>query len=112
MDASRSVQATQAKNRFGAILKSVRRDGPVFIEKHGTAQAVVIDVEAYRALLLKSRTTPEAELDTLRAEFHQLCAQMQTEKSRKAVQSLFAAPAEKLNRTAASRLRATTVNEI
>jgi prevent-host-death family protein len=108
MDAGRSVQATQAKNRFGAILKSVRQGGPVFIEKHGTAQAVVLDVEAYRALLLKSRTTPEAELDTLRAEFQALSAQMQTEKSRKAVQSLFTASAEKLNRTAGARLKPRT----
>ena len=40
----RSVPATEAKNRFGEILRAARDSGAVFIERHGQAQAVVLGI--------------------------------------------------------------------
>lgn len=100
-----TVQATQAKNRFGEILKSTRTTGPVFIERHGKTQAVVLDIAAYNALVRKAREPQEVHLDTLREEFDALYARMQSAKSRRAVDRLFSASAEMLNGVAAKRAR-------
>lgn len=101
-----SVNATQAKNQFGAILRQVRNAQPVFIEKHGAAQAVVLDIGSYRALVHQAREPHQVQLDALRKEFDALYASMQTPKSRKAVDQLSAASAEELNRVAALRAKA------
>lgn len=102
----KTVQATQAKNRFGDVLRSVRNAQPVFIEKHGTPQAVVLDIDSYRALVHKAREPHEAQLDALREEFDILYARMQSSKARKAARGLSSASAEKLNQVAASRAKA------
>lgn len=99
------VQATRAKNQFGAILKSIRNAEPVFIARHGTAQAVVLDIDSYRALVHKAREPHEINLDALRQEFDALYAKMQTAKSRKAAETLFSASAKQLNQTAAHRAK-------
>jgi prevent-host-death family protein len=91
------VNATQAKNRFGEILRAVREDAPVFIEKHGSAHAVVLDVGAYFSLVQKARAPHELGLDALRAEFAAMYSAMQSAKSRKAVDSLLKASADTLN---------------
>jgi prevent-host-death family protein len=94
----RSVPATQAKNRFGEILQTVRDTGPVFIERHGQAQAVVLGIDAYNKLTSNERTREERELDYWTREFDALHAKMQTRKARQAVDALFSATDAELNR--------------
>jgi|SRR5579863_589071 len=102
---SKTINATRAKNAFGEIMESVRKSVPVFIEKHGKAEAVVLNVSHYRTLVRQARTPDEVHLDGLRDEFETLYLSMQGDKSRKAVDSLLAASAEDFNRTAAERAR-------
>lgn len=100
-----TVNATQAKNQFGAILRRVRTAAPVFIEKHGAAQAVVLDIGSYRALVHEARAPQQVQLDVLREEFDALYARMQRSKSRKAADRLSSASAQELNRVAARRAK-------
>jgi prevent-host-death family protein len=97
------VQATQAKNRFGEILKSAQT-APVIIEKHGQPQAVVMSFAAYTALVHERRAPEQRQLDSLREEFDQLYVRMQTASSRSVVDKLLDAPASELN-LAATRSR-------
>jgi prevent-host-death family protein len=101
-----TVKATEAKNRFGVILKKVGNAEPVFIEKHGSQYAVVLDIDSYEDLLHKAREPHEIQLDSLRQEFDALYANMQTAKSRGAARLLSDATAEQLNEVAASRAKA------
>ena len=95
----RSVPATQAKNRFGDILQTVRdSSGPVFIERHGQAQAVVLGIDAYNKLASNKRTDQEQKLDYWTREFDALHARMQTQKARRAVDALFDVTDTGLNR--------------
>lgn len=94
----RSVPATQAKNRFGEILQTARDLGPVFIERHGQAQAVVLGIDAYNKLTSNQRSSQERELDYWSREFQALHARMQTQDAREAVDALFSATAAELNR--------------
>ena len=96
--ATRSVPATQAKNRFGEILKTARDEGPVFIERHGQPQAVVLGIEAYNKLTSSKHTSQELELDRWTRDFLDLHAKMQTHAARKAVDALFSASDAELNR--------------
>ena len=100
-----TVNATQAKNQFGAILRRVRTATPVFIEKHGAAQAVVLDIGSYRALVHKARDPEQVQLDGLREEFEALYARMQAPASRKAADLLSSASAQELNRVATRRTK-------
>jgi prevent-host-death family protein len=94
----RSVPATQAKNRFGEILQAVRDSGPVFIERHGQAQAVVLGIDAYNKLTSnRERTSQERELDYWAREFESLHTRMQGHKARQAVDALFSATDRELN---------------
>lgn len=95
---ARSVPATQAKNRFGEILQTARDLGPVFIERHGQAQAVVLGIDTYNKLTSNERTTQERELDYWTREFQVLHARMQTPDARAAVDALFSATDAELNR--------------
>lgn len=99
----RSVTATAAKNQFGVILANARTCGPVFIEKHGQEQAVLLSIAAYDELVSKSKPREEKELEGLREEFDALYARMQTATSRKGVDRLLSASAEELNETARKR---------
>lgn len=94
----RSVPATQAKNRFGEILQTVRDSGPVFIERHGQAQAVVLGIDTYNKLTSNERTSQERELDHWTREFQTIHARMQTREARQAVDALFSATDAELNR--------------
>ncbi len=45
---SRTVTATEAKNRLGALLEAVaERQDEVIVESHGRARAVIVPVDAY-----------------------------------------------------------------
>ncbi len=94
----RSVPATQAKNRFGEILQTARDTGPVFIERHGQAQAVVLGIDTYNKLTSNERTSEERELDYWTREFDALHAKMQTRKARQSVDALFSATDAEQNR--------------
>jgi prevent-host-death family protein len=98
-------KATEAKNRFGAIMKLVDDAKPVFIEKHGTAHAVVLDIDSYTALVESARRPEEAKLEALRSEFEALYASMQTGKSWRGVDALLSAPAGELNKGGRARSR-------
>lgn len=95
---NRSVPATQAKNRFGEILQTARELGPVFIERHGQAQAVVLSIDTYNKLTSNERSSQERELDYWTREFQALHARMQTDEARQAVDALFSATDAELNR--------------
>ncbi len=43
------VTATEAKNRFGSFCAQAKR-GPVFVEKAGQLDTVILSAEAYQAL--------------------------------------------------------------
>lgn len=93
----RSVPATQAKNRFGEILQTAREAGPVFIERHGQAQAVVLGIDTYNKLISNERSSQQRELDYWTREFNALHARMQTSEARRAVDDLFSATDAELN---------------
>lgn len=44
------VTATEAKNRFGSLCAQAKRE-PVFVEKAGQLDSVILSVEQYQALL-------------------------------------------------------------
>lgn len=43
------VSATEAKNRFGSLCAQAKR-GPVFVEKAGQVDTVILSAEEYQAL--------------------------------------------------------------
>lgn len=98
-----SIPATEAKNRFGEMLKAVSSGSPVFIERHGRHQAVVLDIAVYESLLEKRRTPDEKRLEALRKEFDDLYARMQTSTARKATERLSKVSDEELNRIVGPR---------
>lgn len=102
MRGERSIPATDAKNRFGEVLKAAEA-GPVFIEKRGRYRAVVLALDDYQSLLARNRTPDEARLDALRKEFDRLYARMQSRRSRSATDRLLAASDEEINRAVAPR---------
>ncbi len=46
------VTATEAKNRFGSLCAQAKRE-PVFVEKAGQVDTVILSVEQYQALQAK-----------------------------------------------------------
>jgi PHD/YefM family antitoxin component YafN of YafNO toxin-antitoxin module len=44
------VTATEAKNRFGSLCAQAKRE-PVFVEKSGRIDTVILSADAYQALL-------------------------------------------------------------
>ena len=99
------VQATAAKNRFGALLKRARTGEPVVISKRGIPEFVVMEYQRYHSLVHNTRGRDQQQLDALRDEFDALYAQMQSSKSRQGVDRLLSASTESLNQTAAKRAR-------
>jgi prevent-host-death family protein len=97
------VQATAAKNRFGAILKRARTGEAVVIAKRGVPEFVVLAYPHYHALVHNTRGRDEQQLDALREEFDTLYTQMQTSKSRQGVDRLLSSSAESLNQTVGKR---------
>jgi prevent-host-death family protein len=58
----RTVAALEAKNRFGELLDTARRE-PVTIEKHGRAVAVVVSAEEYKELEALKLANLRAEIN-------------------------------------------------
>lgn len=62
------VTATQAKNRFGAICAQAK-DGPVFVEKDGRIDSVILSVKQFSELQAAKRSET---LELRKAQFEQL----------------------------------------
>ena len=85
------IPASEAKNRFAAVLDTVSKGQEVFITKHNAPKAVVISVERFMALSGAARSV----LDRLTAEFDARLARMQTPAARNAMERAFhASPAD------------------
>jgi prevent-host-death family protein len=97
------VPATQAKNLFGQLIKDACNSGPVFIERHGRPQVVLVDFQTYKDLVDTRRTPDERRLEALRVEFDALYAQMQTPAVRKVADIFLSASADELNKAARRR---------
>ncbi len=54
------VTATQAKNRFGAICAQAKI-GPVFVEKGGHIDTVIMSAEQFKALQTAAQCTPHVQ---------------------------------------------------
>jgi antitoxin Phd len=93
--------ATQAKNQFGRALEMALRGGAVIITKHEEPKAILISVEEFDKL----SQTAERSLDTLRGEFDDLLARMQSPKSRAAMRAAFGASPAELGSTARAAAR-------
>jgi prevent-host-death family protein len=95
------VTATQAKNSFGLLLEKAIRGGVVVITKHDAPKAVLISVDQYAAL----SGAPEAQIDSLSAEFDSLLLRMQRPGARRAMQKAFHASPKQLGRAAVAAAR-------
>ena len=63
------VTATEAKNRFGSLCAQAKR-GPVFVEKAGQIDTVILSVEQYQALQAQQdKTGRAARKKAFEAEF-------------------------------------------
>jgi prevent-host-death family protein len=100
------VNATTAKNRFGAILKQVQAGRPVVIENHGQPSAVLLSKADYDAMVSPQDGHAQQTLAAYRQEFEVFYAGMQTGESRKGIDAFLNASADEINRkirTAAKR---------
>jgi prevent-host-death family protein len=94
------VSATDAKNEFATILETAVARGPVGIEKHGEARAVLIGWEDYEKL-----TAAPDPLDALRVEYDALLARMQRPGARERMKAAFDASPEELAAAAVSQAK-------
>ncbi len=63
------VTATEAKNRFGSLCAQAKRE-PVFVEKAGQIDTVILSVEHYQALqATREKATHAARKKAFKAEF-------------------------------------------
>jgi prevent-host-death family protein len=66
----RTLSATEAKNRFGALLREVARTGgPILVERDGEAVAVILSVSAYEEECRRPLPLAVDRLDLARAAF-------------------------------------------
>jgi antitoxin Phd len=92
------VSATDAKNEFASILETAVARGPVCIQKHGEARAVLIGWDDYEKL-----TAAPDRLDVLRNEYDALLGRMQQPGMRERMQSAFDATPDELAAAAVSQ---------
>lgn len=63
------VTATEAKNRFGSLCAHAKRE-PVFVEKAGQLDTVILSAETYLALQAKQdEASPAARKQAFEAQF-------------------------------------------
>lgn len=63
------VSATEAKNRFGSLCAQAKR-APVFVEKAGQLDTVILSAEHYHALQTRQdKSSPAARRKRFEAEF-------------------------------------------
>ena len=64
------ISATEARKRFGAVLREVETTGkPILIERRGRAVAVLLSVTAYEDSSRASKTEMDDRLTLARAAF-------------------------------------------
>jgi prevent-host-death family protein len=69
MEPTMRVTATEAKNRFGSLCTQAKR-GPVFVEKAGRLDSVILSAEQYQALQGgQGRASNAARRKAFEAEF-------------------------------------------
>jgi len=73
------VTATQAKNRFGAICAQAK-DGPVFVEKDGRIDTVIVSAKQFSDLQAAARVETPAQR---KAQFEQDHGAWITEQNRR-----------------------------
>jgi prevent-host-death family protein len=96
--------ASEAKHRFGEVLDTALRTGPVAITKQRKPTALVIALDDYRALL----QAEDRALAVLSAEFDRQFDAMQAPGAVEAMQRAFDTAPAKLGAFAAASLRAGT----
>lgn len=64
------ITATQAKNRFGFFCAQAKAD-PVFIEKDGRPDSVIVSFEAYTALKKSAATVKIKSMAQRKREFNE-----------------------------------------
>lgn len=96
-----TVPATEAQNRFGAIVDRAARQEDVIITRHDVPRVAVISIERYRELV----GVAAAALGALTAEFDAMLARMQTRPVRDGTRRGFHAGADEL--AAAAEVTAT-----
>ena len=63
------ITATEAKNRFGSICALAKRE-PVFVEKAGQIDTVILSIAQYRALQAnQNKVSPEARKKEFESEY-------------------------------------------
>jgi prevent-host-death family protein len=92
--------ASEAKHRFGQLLDTALREGPVTITKQRKPMAVILSLAEYRALT----RTEDSVLAALSAEFDHRYAAMQAPGAGDAMQRAFDTPPAQLAVFAAASL--------
>jgi prevent-host-death family protein len=93
--------ATDAKNSFGLLLEKAIQGGVVVITKHDAPKAVLISVDQYATL----SGAPQAEINSLSAEFDSMLLRMQRPGARRSMQKAFRASPKQLGRAAVAAAR-------
>jgi prevent-host-death family protein len=93
--------ATEAKHKFGQLLDSALRTGPVAITRQRKPAAVLISLDQYRALT----QAEDRALAALSAEFDRQFSQMQAPAAVAAMQRAFDTPAAQLGAFAAASMQ-------
>jgi len=97
----RAFDASTVKNKFRDVAEQAAK-GAIAISRYSRPELVIMPAEEY-VRLEKLRRAP---LDALTGQFDELVAEMQTSKSRKAVQALFGATPAELGRAALKAAKA------
>lgn len=71
------ITATEAKNRFGSVCAQAKKE-PVFVEKAGQIDTVILSVDQYRALQANQNTD---SLATRKQQFESEFAQWITDQN-------------------------------
>lgn len=96
-----AFDASTVKNKFRDVTKQAAK-GAIAISRYNRPELVMMTAEEYVRLERLRR----APLDTLTGQFAELVAKMQTAKSKKAVQGLFAASPSDLGKAAVKAAKA------
>ncbi len=65
-----TFSATEAKNRFGAVLReAARTGGPIFIERDGRPAAVILSLRTYEETCRASASPAADQVELARAAF-------------------------------------------
>lgn len=101
LEALPAVDASTVKNQFSAVARQAAT-GAVAIRRHRRREWVLMSAEEYVRLEKLGR----APLEALGGQFDDLVAQMQTARSRSAVQGLFRAGSSALGKAALKSAKA------